>query len=48
MVDEQGKPVGLIDITDVVGQARVLAPEASTESEDSVAVAHATVRFPNH
>jgi arabinose-5-phosphate isomerase len=47
VVDEQGKPMGLIDITDVVGQLPIPAPEASTESEDSVGWRGQTVRFPN-
>jgi arabinose-5-phosphate isomerase len=47
VVDEQGKPVGLIDITDVVGQAHEPASAPETESEDSAAWRVRTVRFPN-
>ena len=47
VVDEQGKPVGLIDITDVVGQTHEPAPAPSTESEDSAPWRLRTVRFPN-
>ena len=32
VVDEQGKPLGLIDITDVVGQTHELAPAPTAES----------------
>ncbi|MHB0957715.1 MAG: KpsF/GutQ family sugar-phosphate isomerase [Pirellulaceae bacterium] len=47
VVDAQGKPVGLIDITDVVGQSReVWGPEAAHANDSADWRSH-TVRFPN-
>lgn len=47
VINELGKPVGLIDITDVVGQSRELSAAHSAHAEDSVDWRSHTVRFPN-
>lgn len=47
VVNELGKPVGLIDITDVVGQSRELSATHSAHAEDPVGWRSHTVRFPN-
>jgi arabinose-5-phosphate isomerase len=47
VVDQRGKPVGLIDITDVVGQSPELLPAPAADSEDTADWRSVTVRFPN-
>lgn len=50
VVDEQGKPVGLIDITDVVGlapsQSEVLSPKTKTQTR--LRPSHSTTQFRLH
>jgi predicted transcriptional regulator len=46
VVNEQGKPVGLIDITDVVSQSRELA-ETEREPTGGDGWRLRTIRFPN-
>ena len=47
VVNEEGRPVGLIDITDVVGQSRELSAARSAHTEDAADWRSRTVRFPN-
>jgi arabinose-5-phosphate isomerase len=47
VVNEEGRPLGLIDITDVVGQSRELSAARAAQTEDAADWRSRTVRFPN-